>query len=137
MYMDVLYWDFHRQFAEIPTIEVVDEQKSKRMKIRSRTLKYEGEYLQFVIEREEIGTVPEQFISLIKKMEGFSAFNKPRIEKYDMIETELALDGSEIEIYAALGRKITIVSPIIQFDTKYFFPSENLFIISSRGNEDV
>lgn len=68
---------------------------------------------------------------------NFSAFNASRIERYDLIEVEQSVDGSEIETYAAIGKKQAMVSGRIQIDTKYFYPCENLFIISGKGNEEA
>lgn len=71
------------------------------------------------------------------KINDFYTFNTKRVSKYDLIQVEQSVDGSEIETYANCGLKIMVVTPRISFDTKYFLRQENMFMMSSRGNDDI
>lgn len=44
--------------AQIPSAPLVSESKGKRERIRSHYVKYEGEHLQVILQREVIGATP-------------------------------------------------------------------------------
>lgn len=76
-------------------------------------------------------------MQLFYKVNDFYCFNTKRVQKYDVVLVEHAADGSEIETYANIGLKMPMVAARINFDSKYHFREENLFIMSGRGNERV
>lgn len=79
--------------------------------------------------------MPERFISPLKKMEIFKQINAAQTEKFQMLNVEKDTIGEDIETYASCGKKRAMINGRIQCDSKYYFPEEQLFVMSGRGNE--
>ncbi|TNV80609.1 hypothetical protein FGO68_gene8835 [Halteria grandinella] len=89
---------------------------------------------QFILERTDMGVLPWQFMSLLRRQEDFVKTNK-RTKRFDMLELEQHDDMSEpVEIFSSILKSPTIlISERTFIDAKYVWPEDNIAIMSSQG----
>ena len=77
---------------------------------------------------------PAQFIKILTDIRNFHAVNLKRISKYDVLLEEVFASGIVSQTYATHTKSKALVSGRLTLDSKYFFPADNLFVISGRDN---
>lgn len=85
---ETLYSEWQKTWSDLAHVPVSDENKSKKIKIKVREVELHGNHLQFILEKEDIGVVPEQFIDLMKSMERFGKMSSAHRDKLDMLKIE-------------------------------------------------
>jgi hypothetical protein len=92
---------------------------------------------QFILERTDVGVMPWQFISLLRKQEYFVKTSK-RSKHFEMLAEEYVGDMTEpIEIFCSILKSPTIlISDRTFIDAKYIWPDDSIAIMSSQGLED-
>ena len=114
------------------------ENKKASTKVRCRKASlYGGEYLQFLIEKDDLGVLPEEYFEVFRNMEEFLKVGAEMRDKLDLLEEELTVDGEPIQTYANFAKKKFVISGRVVVETRYFNKKDLLIVISSKGNDSI
>lgn len=118
---------------------IVKEFNKGHVIVRRRVVNSETGIDRFVLERTDFGVQPSDFLRILDKVEYYAKANS-NLKGIDLIRVEdnVSPDLRPVEVYASyIKAPNAFISGRIIFDCKFIFPSENLVIFTSEGNDEV
>jgi hypothetical protein len=114
---------------------VVTNNKKTGFKLRCRRIRHEGqEVLQFLLEQDQMGTTPKAHVDLVYSFNDFVKVGASERERADLLLTEPGnYEGWNNFVYAGVTKKKLMMNSRLTVDGKYFYPQDNMFIMSSKG----
>ena len=89
----------------------------------------------FVLERSDLGVLPDQIMSIMDRVEYFSKAS-PGSKNCVIAREELGTASDVVEIYAShIKSPTSLISDRLVIDAKYLVPQEHIVMMSSKGND--
>jgi hypothetical protein len=119
---------------------IVREFNKGSVKVRRRVVNSESGIDLFIVERTDYGIKPDDFLRILDKVDYYKKANV-NLKEIDVITVEDLQDKGitkPVEVYASyIKAPNAFIAGRIIFDAKFIYPSENLVIFTSEGNEEV